>query len=131
MDTREPLVLVFASLLGRPLCAEKEQRHARVANHERPCRSELQGRVTKRPLVECISPQAESNAAIADHAAALRQRSSITPTTAAASTVAVTRNPCSIAKAPAIHGSVFWNSPTSDSLNGPAFHQATEVLETF
>src|SRR6267142_4535556 len=28
------LGLVFASLLGRPLCAEKEQRHAGVANHE-------------------------------------------------------------------------------------------------
>ena len=49
-------LLVFASLLGRPLCAEKEQRHGGVANHERPCRSELQGRVTKRPLVGVHQP---------------------------------------------------------------------------
>ena len=44
----------------------------------------------------------------------------MTPTTAAERIIAVKRKPCSIAKAPWIHVSLFWNSPMSDSLNGPA-----------
>ena len=61
---------------------------------------------------------AESAAAQRHHAAATVQRRSITPTTAADSSMAVNRKPCSIANAPAIHGTGEIKLETDDRAAG-------------